>query len=131
MKISDFIRRGSDSAKEQLQEYSQEYLGTEKDPESVLPVDTVVEPEKPEEVSSSEMENMTQSSKTVVDTGFLTESEKDLLNRCGWTVVSEASASTDLALKDYLEGVQRILRSNFKARAGSIIQEVNKVIRNL
>jgi hypothetical protein len=85
MKISDQIRSAGETPKEQLQDYSNEYLGQEKDPEEVLPVDEATEAEDAEETPPSDMEAITQG-KTVVDNGFLTEAEKELLTKCGWEV---------------------------------------------
>jgi len=85
MKVSELIRL-AESPKQQLQDYSNEYLGTEHDPEEVLPVDDATEAEEAEETPSSEMEGLTQGHKTLVDVGFLTPAEKELMRRCGWTI---------------------------------------------
>jgi predicted kinase len=87
MKISDQIRLAAETPREQLQDYSQEYLGTEQDPEDVLPVDEATEAEDADEVPPSEMEAITQGHKVVPDSGFLTADEKALLRRRGWSVV--------------------------------------------
>jgi hypothetical protein len=90
MKISDHIRSAADETpKEQLQDWSNEWLAEEHDPESVLPVDNAEEAEEAEEVPPSEMEALTQG-KVVRDTGFLTVAEKKLLKKKGWKVVTAA-----------------------------------------
>jgi hypothetical protein len=131
MKISDQIRSAEETPKEQLQNYSQDYLGTEKDPTEELPVDEATEAEEADEIPSSEMDAITQGHKVVVDTGFLTAAEKKLLKRRGWRVVASPEVEADLTLKGYLEGVQKVLKTKFKAQTGGILKEVNKVMGNL
>jgi hypothetical protein len=88
MKISDHIRSAADETpKEQLQDWSNEWLAEEHDPESVLPVDNAEEAEEAEEVPPSEMEALTQG-KVVRDTaGFLTKADKALLKKRGWKIL--------------------------------------------
>lgn len=88
MKISELIR-SAQTPEEQEQTYSNEWLSEEKDPEAALPVDEATEAEDAEETKPSEMDALTQGTKTVVDTGFLTDGEKELLRRCGWEIVAK------------------------------------------
>jgi len=131
MKIADQIRAAQETPKEQLQDYSQEYLGEEKDPEEEMPVDTAEEAEDPEEVPASEMEAVTQANKVVTDPGFLTKPEKVLLQKHGWKVLAADEVEADLTLKGYLEGVQKVLSKKYKAQTGAILKEVKKVLGNL
>ncbi|NIT79766.1 MAG: hypothetical protein GWN58_33960 [Anaerolineae bacterium] len=87
MKISEQIRLAADP-KEQERTYTNEWLSDEKDPEAALPVDDATEAEEADETPPSEMEALTQGHRTVVDVGFLTPAEKELLRRCGWTIVA-------------------------------------------
>lgn len=131
MKISDQIRSAADP-KEQERQWTNEWLGEEKDPEAALPVDNAEEAEEAEETPQSEMDALTQSGfKRVVDTGFLTAAEKKLLKRRGWTVVAADEVAADLTLKGYLEGVEKVLSTKFKAQTGGILKEVKKVMSNL
>lgn len=86
MKISDHIRSAAETPKEQLQDWSNEWLAEEHDPEDVLPVDHAEEPEEAEETPPSEMEALTQGKVVHDKTRFLTTAEKALLKKRGWTV---------------------------------------------
>lgn len=89
MKIADQIRAAQETPKEQLQDYSQEYLGEEKDPAEEMPVDEAEDAEDSDEVPAPELEAITQAKRTVRDTGFLTKAEKALLRKRGWKIVAE------------------------------------------
>jgi hypothetical protein len=130
MKISDQIR-AAETPKEQLQDYSNEWLAEEHDPAEVLPVDNAEEAEAAEETKPSEMEELTQA-KVVRDTGFLTHAEKKLLKKHGWTVVAaDDEVAADLTLKGYLEGVEKVLSDKFKGQTGDILKAVKQVLSNL
>lgn len=131
MKISDQIRSAQDSPREKEREWTNEWLSEEKDPEAALPVDEAIEPEEAEEVPPSEMEGLTQGHKVVRDTGFLTAAEKKLLRNRGWTIVAGDEVAADLTLKGYLEGVEKVLSTKFKAQTGGILKEVKKALGNL
>jgi len=131
MRISDQIRSAADTPDEQEKSWSNEWLSKDKDPETALSVDEATEAEEAEEIPPSEMDSLTQGHKTVVDTGFLTKAEKELLRRCGWTIVASDEVEGDLTLKGYLEGVQKVLSTKFKAQTGGILKEVKKVMSNL